>query len=120
MRSGELDIYIEQGTTWQLDLTIQQSDGTPMDLTGYTGRCQIRSSAITQSESATPTVTVTDPVNGKLTLSLSAEETSAIKVNGGSYASISQQVYDVELIDGMGRVMRILNGYARISPEVTR
>ena len=120
MIAGVLDIYIEQGTTWSIDLTIQQSNGQPMDLTGYTGRCQIRSSAISQTILASPAVTVTDAKNGKLTISLTADETAAIPVNGYSYSSVSQYVYDLELVDGMGRVMRLLNGYARISPEVTR
>ena len=43
MPAGELDLYIEQGATYRKTLTWKTgSPATPVDLTGYTARLQVR------------------------------------------------------------------------------
>ena len=60
------------------------------------------------------------PTDGKLTVSLSASETAAIPTGETITDAMSKYVYDIELVDGSGVVKRILDGYAYVSPEVTR
>ena len=48
MSAGSFDLTIEQYTTFTLDLTITEGEGdnvTPMDLTPYTPRLQVREGA---------------------------------------------------------------------------
>jgi hypothetical protein len=40
--AARYDITIEQGASFELPLTLQHSNGTVYNLTGYTGRGQIR------------------------------------------------------------------------------
>lgn len=44
MPAGEYDIYSEQGTTFTLALTYQDSSNNAIDLAGYTGSMQVRRS----------------------------------------------------------------------------
>ena len=42
MTAARYPIRIEQGATWRTVLTVKDDTGQPVDLTGYTGRMQIR------------------------------------------------------------------------------
>ena len=42
MAAGLYDITIEQGATFQMNLTWKDSTGSPVNITGYTARMQVR------------------------------------------------------------------------------
>lgn len=104
------NIYIDQGTTFSLSLGVNDQFGDPKDLTDYTAAAQMRKSYYT-STSIDFTAEVSLPEDGEVTISLTAEETSAIKA--GRY------VYDIE-ITGDGETLRVLEGIVVINPEVTK
>lgn len=104
------NIYIDQGTTFSLSLGVNDQFGDPKDLTDYTAAAQMRKSYYT-STSIDFTAEVSLPDEGEVTISLTAEETSAIKA--GRY------VYDIE-ITGDGETLRVLEGIVVINPEVTK
>lgn len=120
MPAGVYDIYIEQGADFLLEITLQNNDGTAVDLTGYTGSGQIRKTAGDGTVLANLLVTFTDRSAGKFTVSLTASATSAITANGHFYKTVDTYAYDIELTDSEGKVSRIMNGYVKFSPEVTR
>lgn len=113
--AGRYKILIDQGSTWSLQLTWLDSDGAPIDLTGYSARMQIRPTL----ESSTVTASLTSPSNGitlggtagTVTLAMTATQTAAI--TAGTY------VYDVELVSGL-TVTRIVEGGLTVRREVTR
>lgn len=93
-----------------------QSSGLPINLTGYTARMMVRE----DHTSITPVLDLST-VNGKISLggtsgtvevNVPASETVAIPIEYG--------VWDLELIDTLGGVIRVLQGKVKISPEVTR
>lgn len=104
------NIYIDQGTTFSLSIGVNDQFGDPKDLTDYTAAAQMRKSYYT-STSIDFTAEVSLPEDGEVTISLTAEETSAIKA--GRY------VYDIE-ITGDGETLRVLEGIVVINPEVTK
>lgn len=115
MTAGRYDIEIEQGATWSRTITVEDPAGTPIDLTGYSARMQVRSSYDAETpllsiSSADGGVEIT-PLTGTLELSATAAQTAAMP------AGI--HVYDLELVIG-GTVDRLLSGRARVYPEVTR
>jgi len=122
--AGRYDLTIEQGADFNLPLTLRNYDNTAYNLTGYTGRGQIR--RYHRSTSAIVSFTVTIPTvgseytDGKLTVSLTANQTAAIPAGEEITDTRSKYVYDLEIIDGSGSVKRILDGFVFISPEVTR
>lgn len=109
--SGHLDIVVEQGSTFSRVITIKDETETPVNITGNTFAGQIRKRHLSETPEATFLCSVTDGVNGKLTISLTDEETAAI--DSGEW------VYDIEWYNG-SVTGRLLEGTAYVTPEVTR
>jgi hypothetical protein len=112
--AGTYDININAGSTFVLGLTLKKANGTLFDLTGYTGRSQLRKSHIDSTVEATFHIAFdSNRKTGKMSIGLSEAETIALTLVSG--------VYDIELIDASGSIVtRIIEGKAKISPEVTR
>ena len=94
---------IYKGSDWEITVNISDiTDGveTPIDLTGYTGECNIRKTTLdTDPLVASPLVTIDDPTNGCLTLSLTASETETIPATGATYSEVERYQYEVKLTD---------------------
>ena len=102
------DIEIEQGATFAREFTYTQGDGvTPMNLTGWTARSQIRKHPggplVAEFTAAVTALT------GVVTLSLTATQTGAIYSGG---------VYDLELVNGV-QVDRLIRGRVTVTAGVT-
>lgn len=103
------NIVIDQGTTFSTTLTLTNDDGTYKDLTDYTVTSQIRKSYYTNTYTDFTTAKVN--LEGEITLSLTATQTSALKA--GRY------VYDVEIASD-AETVRVVEGIVTVTPEVTR
>lgn len=114
MPAADVNLMIEQGSTFEVSVQIFESDNTPRDLTGLTVNAQIRRNF--RSRIAVDfTVDVTTPLEGEFKLKLTAQQTKALRE--GRY------VYDVEVVDDSVLpivVARAIQGIARVQPEVTR
>ena len=71
------NIVIDQGTTFSLDINLTNDDGSAKDLTNYTVASQMRKSY--EASTATDFTTVKVDASGKVTISLTATQTSAVK-----------------------------------------
>lgn len=115
MPAATLDLEIEQGANFLKTITWKDSGGTPINLTGFTARMQIRksvSAAATLADLTTSNGGITlGGVAGTITLALTAAQTGAMTSGG---------VYDLEIVNGAGFVSRILQGAVLFSKEVTR
>lgn len=113
MAAGQLNILIEQGSTFSKNLTIYSSGTTPLNLTGKTLRGSVRY----RLQDAQPALTFTFTLDnqsinpGKVSMTASATLTDALTQSKG--------IYDVELVDGT-TVTRLLEGDVFISLSVTR
>lgn len=132
--AGIYDFNTDQGATlqqlitWRQPQTTQQviddEDGTPVDLTGYTARMQLRTAVdsdavvlelttendriiLGDQEAATPTYT-----NGQIRLLVDAETMEDVPA--------AKYKYDLELISAGGIVTRLLQGKIKVVAEVTR
>lgn len=104
------NIYIDQGTTFTFTISVSDQNGDLKDLTEFTTAAQMRKSYYTNT-AIDFTADVSSPLDGEVTISLTAEETSAIKA--GRY------VYDIE-ITSAEETLRVLEGIVVVNPEVTR
>lgn len=124
MSAGVYNFTIEQGTTFSTTIQILLPSTSPRDLTDYSARGQIRESADATTAVAEFDCSIDDPEEGKITISLSPEASTAIPTTGKSYSSLVKLVYDIEIykaLEGeLEEVFRVLNGYVYLSPEVTR
>jgi hypothetical protein len=134
MSAGRYSFIIEQGATFNLEIQYKNSENTPIDLTGYGARMQIRpnvaSSTIYLSLSSSLQADgtglnmsgssgTTSPTSGSIGIYISAATSSALNWDGDAY-------YDLEVFNpnngtgGIESVNRILEGKVKLSKEVTR
>ncbi|QKZ15889.1 BppU family phage baseplate upper protein [Spirosoma sp. KUDC1026] len=111
--AGNHDFTIDQGTTWNRVVTIDQN-GAPVNLTGFTARMQLRRTRSQPDHDISLTTEngglTINPTNGTITISMTADQTALLS---DSYC------YDLETTSG-DTVARWLQGKVTISPEVTR
>ena len=106
------NIVIDQGADFSSTITVTDSAGDALDLTGYTGSGQIRKH-YTSNTATDFTISFSSPrTSGAITLSLSRDVTSAM--DAGRY------VYDVEITSSANTRSRLVEGIATVTPEVTR
>jgi len=113
---GRYDMTIYQGASFDTTLTWKVGDpATPVNLTGYTARLQVRSS----TDAATTALELTT-ANGGIVLG-GAAGTIALAVSATATAALSPgyYVYDLELVNG-ATVTRLVEGRVTVSAEVTR
>lgn len=116
MAAGEHNFTIEQGTTHRMTFLWEDSNGVPINLTGYTARMQARkgynaSDVLFDASTANGMITLT-PATGEVLIVLPESVTSTFKW--------PQALYDIELTSSDGTVTRLLQGSIDISREVTR
>lgn len=134
MAAGKYSFTIEQGATLDFEIQYRDSSGNPIDLTGYTGKMQIRSNYsgsgityLTLTSSLGDTYTKT---SGSAFLSFSGSNLTTPTTSGsiGIYAGwiatdaltfTNQAYYDLEITSGNIRT-RILEGQVRLSKQVTQ
>lgn len=109
--ASEYNLYIDQGVTFSTEITIADDFGNPVDLSNATLASQVRKSFISTTAWLF-TITVTDPTNGVVVLSMTADQTGAMKP--GRY------VYDAQYQLTNGNVVRFLKGIVTIFPAATR
>ena len=115
MLAGKYNITCEQGATFDLQLTWKGSDGSLVNVTGYTARMQVKKSRTDTTNVVSLTTEnsriVLGGAAGTIDLTIDATTTAALDVG--------QFVYDLELING-STVYRVIEGAFTVSGEVTR
>jgi len=104
------NIVIDQGTTFSTTLELTDENDDLYDLSNYTA-----SSKMKKWYTSTNSVEFSTAINNdtsEITLSLTAEQTDLIEA--GRY------VYDVEIVDNSGTVIRLLEGIVTVTPSVTK
>jgi hypothetical protein len=129
MAAGRYLLTIEQGATTDLLLEYKDSNGNPVDLSGYTARMQIRPSvdsstvylSLTQATGSDGTGLNLTPTSASLTLPTTSGSVGLfISATTSSGLSFTEGVYDIELQSSTGVVTRLLEGIVKLSKEVTR
>jgi len=132
MAAGRYSFTIEQGTTLDFEIQYKDSNGNPINLTGYTGKKQIRSTYsgsgdtyLTFSSSLGDTYNKT---SGSSFLSFSGSNLTTPPTSGsiGIYAgwqatnnlNFSTAFYDIEITKGNNKT-RVLEGKIQLSKQVT-
>jgi len=120
MPAGKYTLLIEQGATLNLSLAYKDSNNAAIDLTGYSGKMQIKSDyadnnpttylTLSSSLQADGTGITFGGVSGTIGIVISAASSSALKFSSGSY--------DLEITSG-SVVTRLLQGIAFVNKEVT-
>ena len=125
MAAGRYSFTLEQGSTFQRQLTYQDSNGVPIDLTSYSARMQIRPSPgsvtlyLTLSSSLMPDGTGLN-MNGLNGTNPTTSGTIGIVISAAtsSLLTFDEAAYDLEIYSG-SYASRIIEGKVKLSKEVT-
>lgn len=104
------NLSIDAGATYSVEFEYTNDDGSVFDLTGYTALLQVRDmpSSPTVVLQVVPSITV---LTGIISVTFTAAQTATL--------TNSRYVYAIELTSG-SFVIRAVEGYLNVSPEVVR
>lgn len=108
---GNVPLTVRIGDTETVTLTIKNSAGNPVNITGRTYTAQIRSKPDSSTVLATFTCTITNAAGGVVTATLSATTTAAL--------TAQKAVWDLQEING-SVVTTLIGGTVTIVKDVTR
>jgi hypothetical protein len=110
MSAITINLVIEQGTDFSATFTIKNSDSSPVNLLGFSGECNLKTSYYTNN--STPVgVTFVDRSKGIIRLNLTDTVTTTLKPR--------RYVYDIVLTSPTGVKTRVIEGIATVTPGVT-
>jgi len=113
MPAAYQEIYLEQGTTFNTQVTLDDNTGLPFNLTGFTVSSEARKSYQSANAEIVFQSSIIDANNGIIQLSANNSVTANVYAN--------KLVYDVIIIQtSTGNVTRVLEGVIYVSPSVTR
>lgn len=107
MAVASVNIVIEQGTDYSEVFTVNNPDGTPLDLTGYNGTAKIRK--FPESTSSTSFGVGIVSTAGQVVVSLANTVTSGL--SGGRY------YYDVIITSSSGKKSKVVDGMVLVNPS---
>lgn len=118
-------LCIEQGTSFykEFQWLIKNTDGkfTPVNITDYHVRCQIRYRASSNIVMQNVPGKIINGTQGTFAIMLNPTQTSNLPTSGKSYKDREIYVFDIELVAaGLKNIYRIVNGFIKVSPEVTK
>lgn len=120
---AKLDLVMYQGASWDYQLTWTTTSGTvttPVNLTGYSARMQVRETFASTTSILSLTSGSGITLGGTAgTIYLEANATTTAGVASPETPSTVYS-YDLELVSPAGYVTRLVNGNFFIDPEVTR
>jgi len=109
-RPGQYDLVIYAGDSVRREVLVREQGGTPVDLTGYIPRAQIRDRAGGKLLAAF-IATIPTPSSGVIELLLDTVQTRLLPGAG---------VWDLELDGGITNTVTILAGSVKVVADVTR
>lgn len=117
MSAARMDITINKGSLFRFSLQlIDETTANPIDLTGKTAQFTILSKNV-QTLIASGVCTITEPLVGKVEITMSSATTATITQIGKSddpfYVS-EDYIYHFDIVDGAGEPERYLNGIVSV------
>lgn len=110
MAALSINLVMEQGADFESSFTIQNKDGSPLNLLGYTGVCRMKKSH-TATEQINLTFSFVNRTAGVVAISYSGTQTAAVKAR--------RYVYDILLTSGNGYKSRVVEGIIEVRPGVS-
>ena len=106
------NLFVDQGADFTTTVTVNDSDGTSLDLTNYTALAMIRKTYDSATATTFTSTFDSDRTTGKITISLTDTQTTALE--SGRY------VYDLVITDASSTKTRVVEGIATVNPSVSR
>ena len=101
---------LDKGADFETELCLTDDDGSPLNLSGYVASAKIRKYS-TSPKYKSFTITFVNRDDGIIRISLSNSQTSGL-LSGRNY-------YDIFLIDGLGKIRKVLEGNIIVNDSAT-
>lgn len=111
MPAGYSELFLEQGADFNTTITLDDVNGAPLNLVGYSAASQMRKSYYSSNASGTFSIT-TGGADGTITMNMTSANTA--NIYPGRY------VYDVYITSTANNRVRVLEGIVNVSPQVTK
>jgi len=116
MVATKQDVAFEQGAKFEFTIQARNPDKTPMNLSGYSARMQVRPTVdsvdiLVSATSAGGEIVINGPV-GIIAVTIGSDVTTAYTWTVGHY--------DLEVFTTAANVIRIAEGFTALKKEVTR
>lgn len=106
------NLFVDAGSDYSTVITVASANGSPLILTDYTVKSQLRKS-YSSSQFFDFTASVYDATHGKIKLSLTAFQSEAIPAG--------RWLYDVEITNtSTGARKRVVEGIVTVTPQITQ
>lgn len=116
MAATVLNLEIEQGIPYTKIILVRNQDNSMPDMTGWTARMQFRPFISSKTVSVDATTE-----NGKLSINSTNSSVSIILSEEDTKSlSLTDYVYDLELVDTNSKPLRLVKGNVVVSREITR
>lgn len=103
------DYCIYRGDTFNISLTVQNDDGSPIDITNYAIRFSMKKSVNDQAIVLTKQATITDGVNGLADITFTENDTDQ---------DIDNYFYDVEFRNEFSTIVQTYQGRFNIQQDI--
>jgi len=113
----EIDLKIYQGASFQKSWKIQDKEGNPVDLTGWSAFCHIR-----KKKASDDIILEATTENEKLFIEQGEDTVYGfdLEPEDTQIFTMKDAVYDIKLVDPQGHAVRIQEGKISVSLAVTR
>lgn len=113
------DIFIRQGATFgPIVCTLTNPDQTPINLTGSTISARIRKTPKDSSPVIALPSQINDAIGGVFEFGMPAVDTAAIQTNDELMCAAARYVWDLDMVDSLGRVTPLLEGACKVYRDV--
>lgn len=119
-RARYVPLLISQGETEVLPFTVAGPDDVGADITGYSFKASIRRRPSSVSAVAEFSYSITDAVNGLVSIALTGAQTAAIGASDRETDPGSRYAWDLFCTSPSGTVTKLAYGPVTVSARVTR
>lgn len=114
------DLIINQGCDWYINLTLKDNTGNPINLNGFggftfVGEAKLKYSQATPDFSFTFDIADQELYPGQVWMILNADDTESLPLT-----EFTQYLYEVDMTDPTGKILRILHGHADVTAGVIK
>lgn len=108
-----VELFVDQGTNFNNVINLTDDiTNLNVNVQGYTVISQMKRSYYSANASANITCSITNALNGEITMTMNANTTANIKA--GRY------LFDMRITDRDGVVSRVLEGIITVTPRISR
>lgn len=120
-KGEELDLLVKQGSTYgPIVFTLENPDGSPVNLADISFRGQIRKTANSPDVVGVFTFRKINNLQGKAEFEIQSQVTTLIPAGPDENHPDSVYEYDIEYFNDANRVLPLLYGKVKMFREVTR